>query len=354
MTKLYLHGRSLISALGADLRQAVTALASGGISPQRIPLPGGTECPYFRIAHPESRWRPRAEALLKAAIEQAGVAERRDLPLFIASSSFEIGATETGEAAPLDDCYSFAEEVAAWLGWDGPVYLISTACTSSLHALQAAAAHIQAGAADEAVVLGIELSNRYTLSGFAAMQLLSHTSAQPLGAGRDGLVLGEAVAALHLSRQPSRWRLCGGSTRVDGSDPTGAVPATVAHLCRETLDAGGLSATDIDLIKVQAAGSPLNDLNEVKGLTETFERLPPLMSLKGAIGHTLGASGAAEVALLLECLEKGAWPCANYPFDPEIGVELARTTPAQVRHLLAIILGFGGGYAAVALEDCHG
>jgi len=354
MTGLYLHGRSLLSALGNDLHEAATAVASGGVAPQPVPLPGGTEWPFFRIAHPETRWRPRAAALLKAAVEQAGVADRRDLPLFIASSSFEIGATETGETAPLNDCYSFAEEVAAWLGWQGSVYLVSSACTSSLHALLAASAHIRAGASEEAVVLGVELSNRYTLSGFAAMQLLSRRCALPLGTGRDGLVLGEAVAALHLSRQPSRWRLCGGSTRVDGGDPTGAVPATVARLCRETLDACGLSATDIDLIKVQAAGSPLNDLNEVKGLAESFEQLPPLMSLKGAIGHTLGASGAAEIALLLECLEKGVWPPVSYPFDPEIGAELARTTPAKVRYLLAVILGFGGGYAAVALEDCHG
>jgi 3-oxoacyl-[acyl-carrier-protein] synthase-1 len=355
MTALYLQGRSLISALGADLAQATAALAAGGVPPQRIPLPGGTEWPFFRITQTHDSWQARSRELLCAAMAEAGASERRSAPLFIASSSLHIGAIEAGEQTLGNDYYHFAEEIAGWLEWRGPVYLISTACTSSLHALLAAAAHIRAGgAAEEAVILGVELANRYTLAGFAAMQLLSPTAPRPLGTGRDGLVLGEAVAVLHLSRQPSRWRLCGGAALVDGRDPTGALPDTVEQVCRRALAESGLQPEQIDLIKMQAAGSPFNDQNEVAGLSELFGALPPLMTLKGALGHTLGASGAAELALLMECLEQGVWPVADYPHDPAAGAELASERPARVHHLLALILGFGGGYAAVAVEDCHG
>lgn len=354
MTALYLQGRSLISALGADLPQASATLAAGGVTPRRLPLPGGTEWPFFPIAQTHDSWQMRSRELLCAAMAQAGASERRDAPLFIASSSLHIGAIEAGEQTLRNDYYHFAEEIAGWLEWQGPVTLISTACTSSLHALLAASAHIRAGAAEEAVILGVELANRYTLAGFAAMQLLSGAAPRPLGLGRDGLVLGEAVAVLHLSRQPSRWRLCGGSCLVDGRDPTGALPETVEQLCRQALAESGLQPEQIDLIKVQAAGSPFNDQNEVAGLSAMFGELPPLVTLKGAIGHTLGASGAAELALMMECLERGVWPLAGYPLDPEAGAELASERPARVHHLLALILGFGGGYAAVALEDCHG
>lgn len=354
MTGVYLHGRSLISALGGDLREAAATLAAGGVKPARVALPGGTEWPFFRIDDPEPSWRQRARALVRAAIAQAGVGERREAPLFIATSSFQVGAIETHESTRLDDYYCFAEEIAAWLDWRGPVQLVSTACTSSLHALLAAAAQLRAGAADEAVVLGVELANRFTLAGFAAMQLLSPKAPLPLGIRRDGLVLGEAVAVLHLARQPSRWRLRGGASLVDGRDPTGARPDTVAQLCREALADSGLPAQAVDLVKVQAAGSPFNDSNEVAGLAEVFAPLPPLLSLKATIGHTLGASGAAEIALLLECLERGVWPSIDYPLDPDAGAGLARARPAQVRQLLALILGFGGGYSAVALEDRHG
>lgn len=354
MSELYLHGRSLISALGGDLPRAATALAQGGVAPQPIPLPGGTQWPFFAIDAPHPSWRQRTCALLRDAIAQAGLAEQRDAPLFIASSSLQMGALETGEETLADDYFSFAEELARWLEWRGPLFLVSTACTSSLHALLAAADHLRAGAATDAVVLAVELANRFTLGGFAAMQLLSPDLPRPLGVGRNGLVLGEAVAALHLSTRPARWRLRGGTTLVDGRDPTGARAETVAQLCREALAQSGLSAASIDLIKVQAAGSPFNDLNEVAGLREVFASLPPLVTLKGMIGHTLGASGAAELALLLECLERGLWPGVGYPLDPDAGGALAAQRPARVRQLLALILGFGGGYAAVAVEDCHG
>lgn len=355
MTALYLHGRSLISALGGDLSEAVAALARGGVRPARIELPGGTAWPYFGIADAEPSWQQRARKLLCAAVEQAGVDDaRRDAPLFIASSSFQIGAIEAGEPARRDDYHSFADEIADWLGWRGPVHLVSTACTSSLNALLAAAAHLRAGAADDAVVLGVELANRFTVAGFAALQLLSPHAPRPFGRDRDGLVLGEAVAALHLSRRPSRWRLRGGAALVDGRDPTGARPDTVAQLCRQTLADGGLTAEAVDLVKVQAAGSPYNDANEATGLADVFGVLPPLVSLKAMIGHTLGAAGAAELALMLACLERNVWPRVDYPLDPEAGAGLAPARPARVRHLLALILGFGGGYAAVALEDCDG
>ena len=177
----------------------------------------------------------------------------RDAPLFVASSSFDIGAIETGQAR-LGDSNNFAEELTAWLEWKGPVYLVSSACTSSLQAILAAHRLIGTGSVNDAAVLGVELFNRFSISGFAAMQLLTPGKPKPLGSGRDGIALGEAVAALHLSSQPARWRLCGGSNLVDGRDPTGAIPQTVSQMCSEALAASGLAASDIDR-SLQAAGS---------------------------------------------------------------------------------------------------
>jgi len=204
---------------------------------------------------------------------------------------------------------------------------------------------------DDAVVLGIELPNRFSISGFAAMQLLTPDQPKPLGTNRDGIALGEAVAVLHLSSRPARWRMCGGSNIVDGRDPTGAIPQTVARMCEQALADSGLKPSDIGLIKLQAAGSIANDANELSGLAAAFVTMPPLVTLKAAIGHTLGASGAAEIALLTACLEAGIWPQPDYPLDPELPCGWALSKPPALRYILADILGFGGGHAAVILED---
>ena len=121
-------------------------------------------------------------------------------------------------------------------------------------------------------------------------------------------------------------------------------------LYQKALMNSGVAAPAVDLIKVQAAGSPENDAVEAQGLRDAFLRVPPLVSLKAAIGHTMGASGAAEVALLTACLDRGVWPTYPDRVDKTLGVELAERPPGLVRLALATILGFGGSHATVVLS----
>jgi 3-oxoacyl-[acyl-carrier-protein] synthase I len=351
MRPVHLAGAGLVSALGPDLDSAMAALARGGHAPQRVRLAADFEWPLFRIADAGDDWQADAQRWVRAAAGESGaLAGSRDGPLFIASSSLDIGQLERVGGA-YDDYQTFSDRVAAWLDWHGPVFTVATACTSALNALLAAHATIASGDAGDALVLGLELPNRITLGGFGAMQLLAPEAARPLAADRQGLVLGEAVAALYLSSVEARWRIAGGANVVDGRDPAGTVPGAVVAMCERALAAAGLAPHDIALMKPQAAGGIAADATEIEALRRVFAPLPPLVSFKATIGHTLGASGAAELALLTRCLESGSWPAAPQAADPELGVALAAQAPTQTRHLLASILGFGGGHAAVVLED---
>ncbi len=366
MKPVFLAGRGLACALGLDLDAAVLALRRGGaasvdVRPGTMQVAPGWAWPYRAIADDGGEgaapggWLARARRIVeRVACASGALAGPRDGTLFVASSSLDIGMCDDGGAL-LGDCHSLTEHVAAWLGWRGTAYTVSTACTSSLNALLSAHHLVGMGHAEHALVLGIELRNRLSVGGFGGMQLLSPTRALPLGAGRDGLVLGEAVAALYVSCAPARWRIAGGANVVDGRDAAGCVPDAVVAMCRQALAAAGLRAHEIDLLKPQAAGSPSNDAAEILALREVFEPMPRLVALKGEIGHTLGASGAAEIALLTACLESGAWPSVDYPIDPALQTPSALQAPhapQAVRHVLASILGFGGGHAAVVLEDC--
>ncbi|HLY96756.1 MAG TPA: beta-ketoacyl synthase N-terminal-like domain-containing protein [Sideroxyarcus sp.] len=351
MKPVYLAGRGLACALGLDLESSLEALRQGGVQTSSCSLPGelGGRFPYFAIPCAQRDWDTRACDLVQRVALEAGAQQARQGALFIATSSFDIGAVEQGAAQM--DYSAFADKIRNWLDWSGPVYVINTACTSSLNALIAAHALLRSGEEQEALVLGVELDNRLTLGGFAGLQLLSLSSSKPFGAHRDGLVLGEAVAALRLSaREPSPWRIAGGANVVDGSQPTGASATAVASMYRRALSESGLAADAIDLIKVQAAGSPGNDAVEAQGLCDVFNVVPPLVSLKAAMGHAMGASGAAEIALLTGCLEQGAWPKYADATDRDLGVDLAKRTPGAVRNVMATILGFGGSHATVVLE----
>lgn len=351
MKAVYLSGCGLISSLGLDVTESLAALSKGGGATATAILPGemGGKFPYFRISYPLNDWNERARELVQRAVREAGGAQARNGALFVATSSFDIGADELG--ATERDYSAFTNKIVEWLDWSGPVYVMNTACTSSLNALLAAHALLKSGEMEEALVLGVELDNQLTLGGFAALQLLSSSNCKPFGVDRDGLVLGEAVAALRLStREASRWKILGGASVVDGSQPTGASVSAVASMYQRALSASGLVADQIDLIKVQAAGSPGNDAIEAQGLIAAFSPLPALVSFKAAMGHAMGASGAAEIALLTACLEQGVWPRYADAVDEKLGVGFARHQPDPVQRVMATILGFGGSHATVVLE----
>jgi 3-oxoacyl-[acyl-carrier-protein] synthase-1 len=351
MKPVHLAGRGLACSLGLDLEQAVFSLRHNPSGPVQHTLPGtlGGSYPYYELPFHAANWDARARQLIRRVAAEAGAEQARQGVLFIASSSLDIGAAEQGAAQM--DLEAYADKIAGWLEWQGPVYVVSTACTSSMNALLAAHALLGQGEVEEALVLGVELDGRLTLAGFAALQLLSPTGSKPFGKNRDGLVLGEAVAALRLSAcETGQWQILGGANVVDGSQPTSASVAAVEAMCRGALTQSGLQPQEIGLVKVQAAGSPGNDAAEAEGLHRIFSQLPALVSLKAAMGHTMGASGAAEIALLSACLEHDAWPDYQDGIDPDLNVELARQAPSDMRRMLAAILGFGGSHAAVILE----
>ena len=350
MKPVYLSGRGLACALGLDVAASLESLRQGGVSTSHYSLPGvlGGFVPYRAIPYSQNDWNERARYLVRRVATEAGAQQARSGALFIATSSFDIGDMEQDRTQM--DYTDFAGKISGWLDWSGPVYVFNTACTSSLNALIAAQALLSKGEAEEALVLGIELDNQLTLGGFAALQLLSPGSSKPFGVNRDGLVLGEAVAALRLStRESAQWKLLGGANVVDGSQPTGASASAVVSMYQRALAASELAAEAIDVIKVQAAGSPRNDAVEAQGLRDSFQQMPRLISLKAALGHCMGASGAAEIALLVACLDQGVWPQYEVEADARLGVVLATSAPDSVRNVMATILGFGGSHATVVL-----
>lgn len=347
---VYILGRGLASAAGADLAAALQSIRAGTVTPGTLCAAPGIEWPYFAIPEDHDNWYARTRRIVSRVVAEAGRTLDREAPLFVASSSLNVGALEAG-APFLRDCQTFVEEVASWLEWRGPAYWVSTACTSAINAILGARQMIRCGAADHALVLGLELRNAYSCAGFGAMQLLDTHAPRPLALDRNGIVLGEAVAALYLGNERARWRLRGGANIVDGSNPAGATRAAVSRMVSEALADSSAVPSDIDLVKVQAAGSLRNDAEEIHGLREKFGVLPPLATLKTCLGHTLGAAGAAELALLTAAIEAGVWPgLPTLAFDLEIESICTGKLP-RARLILANILGFGGGHAGVVVED---
>ena len=299
-------------------------------------------------------WMARAEAIARAVSAslraKAGLdaAAWSRMPCFVGSSSHFIGALEQERDPDFPPPVTFARRLATWFGVSGPAVSVDTACTSGVTALGLAL-----DCPDAALVLGVELSNRVSRSGFAALGLLSAGAARPCDRDRDGLVLGEALAALVVSRSGS-WRIAANASAID---PAGlAAPApneqVMAAAMRAALAEARWRASQVDLVKLQAGGSPSGDLAEARALRAVLGAPPRAVSLKGAIGHTLGASGPAELALLLAALARGRVPPTQgfVQPDPELGIVPSGGDARGVRRVLFNLAGFGGSVASLALE----
>lgn len=349
MSQVYISGMGLVSSMGPNLIQALQNLNSLPSPVQRRVKGLERAFPYHAIQQTASTWYERCVILIKQALLETGCT-KKTATLFLATSSTYVGALEAGEEPP-ENIPVFLSQLAQALDWKGPIHWISTACTSSHNAILAAKNALLNHSIDDAVVIGLELENQLSMAGFAGMQLLSSQAVRPFAADRDGLVLGEAVAALHLSRQKNRWRIAGGAHVIDSNQSSGASLTAYQTMLDIAIANAEFDKNDIDLIKVQAAGSPANDETEAKAIAGYFASTPHLITLKTMIGHTLGASGAAEIALLLKLLEQRRWPANIQAADPDLQVCLAKTAPEPAKHILACILGFGGSHSCIAIED---
>jgi 3-oxoacyl-[acyl-carrier-protein] synthase-1 len=359
MMPVFVRAAALACSLGPDLATAVQRLSGKPLAPDRAAA-AGADWPYFPIPVVAGDWTQRAGAISRAvAADLRGRAALKPgdweaLPCFVGSSSLSAGAWDAGGREALRPPLEFSASLATWFGARGPVISVNTACTSGLSAFDIAANLVAAGECGDALVLGVEFANRMTLSGFAGMELLSRTAARPCDRDRDGLVLGEALGAVLVSATPGPWRVAALASQIDAANVTGPPPGGEAAeaTMRSALDAAGWRSGAVDLVKLQAGGGPIADLAEARALRRVFAAPPAVVSLKGALGHTLGASGPVELALLLECLAQGRVP-ATWGFetpDEEVGLEPAGGDAGGVKRVLFNLSGFGGNVMSLALE----
>jgi 3-oxoacyl-(acyl-carrier-protein) synthase len=236
-------------------------------------------------------------------------------------------------------------------GIKGMAMTFSMACVSSSHALVVAADLLQRQKISRAIVVGFEPLLNMTLHGFSSLMLCDDESCRPFCVKRAGMQIGEASAVVILDTQKassSGYRFAGGHQYNDIKSMTsaGIDGVTVSEVVGQSLTLAQVPAADIVAVKAHGTGTSDNDLSEGRGLVRFFgDRLPPVVSLKGAVGHTLGAAGAMETALWLSCCEEGFIP-KSFGFteiDPEIGFAPSQENlEARDGAYLLTFFGFGG------------
>ncbi|ROS21828.1 beta-ketoacyl synthase N-terminal-like domain-containing protein [Cellulomonas sp. PhB150] len=270
-----------------------------------------------------------------------------------ATSSFSASAHHGG---------ALAAHVASLVGATGPVRAYGTACAAGNYAIGAAAAAVRAGRVDVAIAGGVEPFSRIAMVGFARMRAMTPDLCRPFVAGRRGMQLGEGAAfvviesAARVAARAARARAVVGALGLasDAHHPTSPRPdgSGMAAAMLAALSRSGLSPTDVDWVSAHGTGTPQSDAAEAVALRSVFPAGVPVSSIKGAIGHTMGAASAVETVVAVRALEEGLAPPnvnGSTP-DPELGLDVVVTPrAADVRWVLNCAYAFGGLDSALVL-----
>lgn len=371
---IYVRGWGAVTTLGWSAPESARHLISGNAPTARAGVSShltNREFRTFEVSYPGNPL-DKAMAMLESALKEAfSMAELSDDE--IAESSVLVGTTgglfirneyEFTEAvrkhpekeSPAISCRNrgpgeVADLIVSQYGIKGMALTFSMACVSSSHALVVAADLIRQGKIRRAIVVGFEPLLNMTLHGFASLLLCDYERCRPFCATRAGMQIGEAAAVVIMDAKKGssvKYKFSGGYQYNDIKSMTsaGIDGVTVSDVVGKTMTSARISADDVVAIKAHGTGTRDNDLSEGRGLVKFFgEKLPPVISLKGAIGHSLGAAGAVETAVWLSCCEEGFIP-KSFGFteiDPDIGFAPSQENmAAREGAYLFTFFGFGG------------
>lgn len=245
-----------------------------------------------------------------------------------------------------------AEFSAAYLGVTGIAYSLSTACSSSAHVFNSAQRLLSLNLCDAVIIGGVDSLCQLTLQGFSALASTSQHRCAPFSKTRDGINIGEAAAVFILSREESEIQLkgigcCSDAHHISAPDPSGKGAITSMN---NALNNAGLAHNAIDYLNLHGTGTQLNDMMESHAVYSIFSDTVPCSSTKAITGHTLGASGAMELAfcwLLLNANNSQLPPQKGaYQKDEELApIQLVRqnqTTLRPITHCMSNAFAFGG------------
>lgn len=373
VTTVTVVDQGLISAYG----DGVTCCADGLLSGRTALVKAGDAFPSQLSEMPVGRVPKlgagvgRLMRLLERLLN-AGHSIPSDAVIYAATTVGEIDLLEAAvragkEADVASSCVStLGTRVAALLKRSPEAGVtFSAACASSTAALAMAASAIRRGELSCALVVGCDSLSEFVLSGFSALMALDARGARPFDLDRKGVSLGEAAAYVVLmseerAAQEGRavqgylhgWGMTCDANHLTGPSRDG-VPLSEA--IEQALNLSGLTADDVDAICAHGTGTLYNDQMELLAFHRAMrQRQVPLFSVKGGMGHILGAAGLAEMLLSLEFLKRGIIPATIGMTTPSPEALGWASTEAHAIQQDGVMLttnsGFGGVNVALLVS----
>lgn len=260
--------------------------------------------------------------------------------------------------------------VASLLGLRGPVLAPVTACATGLSSIVRGVELIRDNVCDIVIAGSSDASlTPAMLASFRRLGVLAKgvdepaTAVRPFDRHRNGFLIGEGSAVFVLeaakhaqSRQRrgyAQWLGGGCLSDAAGLTQLSTEPDTLVRLIHDALRRSDIAPGELDAISLHGTATPSNDQLEARAIRAALGAAADQVScfsVKGAIGHLLGAAGSVEFASLLLAMRDGSVPPTMNLTEPDSGFDLDFVTgQAKSRRVdvaMKLSLGFGGHLVA--------
>jgi len=199
------------------------------------------------------------------------------------------------------------------------------------------------------------------------------TASRPFDAQRSGFVMGEGAGVLlleteeHAKARGARiyCELAGYAANCDGFAAISPEAAGVsegegmADCLRNAMSQAGVQPSDVQYLNAHGTSTEQNDKLETIAIKKAFgehAHALKISSVKGALGHLLGASGAVEAAVCCKVLQTGAIPPTLNLDNPDPDCDLDYTPKTKyvaeepINVAVSENLGLGGHNAALVFK----
>ena len=262
--------------------------------------------------------------MLALLFDRSGAKIPADAKILLATTKGEIDlleksiSTGTGDAAE-STLNNLLLKVIDLTGTRGGGMVVSAACTSSSTAAARAAAMIRYGHTDCVLVVACDSVTEFVFSGFSSLMALDKVPARPFDKNRAGLSVGEAAAFMLIMSEERAVReqrtiigeIAGWGMSDDANHMTGPSRESegLVRAINAALHSADITADQVGFISAHGTGTHYNDAMEIRAFHSVFkDRNVPVYSIKGSIGHTMGAAGLVEMAIALRAQRENIIP----------------------------------------------
>lgn len=264
--------------------------------------------------------------------------------------------------------HSIAELIAAEFSLTGLKNTVMTACASGTSAIGIGLKWIRQGRADVVICGGVDAFRPLTHLGLASFRIITPDIVRPFSKSRKGILVGEGAGILVLEseenakKRGAKWycSVAGFGATCDANDLAHPLDDGFGmfQAMNKAVESANISVGEIDYINAHGTGTAKNDIAEllaIKKLMRDFSKTIFVGSIKGSIGHTIGAAGGIEaVATILSIRNKCIPPNINCE-DPEM-ISNSIIIPKEkvnmpVKVAISNSFGFGGNNVSIIFKE---